>query len=72
MICRAGAGVLGTLHERQRDHVRAQAQRPAQVIGVLAVRAGTLTRTPGRLRPLWSETWPPVTTRVRTRGPPPR
>ena len=33
----------------------------------LAVSAGTLTCTPGRLSPLWSETTPPMTTRVRTR-----
>lgn len=32
-------------------------------------RAGTDTATPGRLRPLWSETMPPSITRVRTRVP---
>ena len=32
-------------------------------------RAGTETATPGRLRPLWSETMPPSTTVVWTRGP---
>jgi hypothetical protein len=35
----------------------------------LAVSAGALTATPGRLMPLWSETRPPTTTRVRTRVP---
>ena len=35
----------------------------------LLVKAGTLTLTPGRLRPLWSETGPPTRTRVRTRSP---
>ena len=34
-----------------------------------AVSEGTLTLTPGRLMPLWSETKPPTTTRVRTAGP---
>ena len=31
--------------------------------------AGTETATPGRLRPLWSETMPPSMTIVWTRGP---
>ena len=35
----------------------------------LSERAGTETATPGRLRPLWSETMPPSMTMVWTRGP---
>ena len=57
--------VVGRAHERQRDHVGAQAQGPAQVLLVLlATCAGTLTATPGRLRPLLLLTGPPTSTTV--------
>ena len=37
-------------------------------VSSLSVRAGALTATPGRLRPLWSEIMPPTSTRVRDAG----
>ena len=45
----------------------ASAQRRS--ISSLLVSAGALIATPGRLMPLWSETFPPTTTVVRTRAP---
>ena len=65
MIRRTSSTSAARPHERQRDQVGLQAQRPAQVLDVLLrQRRHADTATPGRLMPLWSETRPPSTTRV--------
>jgi hypothetical protein len=69
MILRAGSASSGPCTN---DRAIMSARNPSaqrRSSASLLVRAGTLTLTPGRLRPLWSETGPPTTTRVRTRGP---
>jgi hypothetical protein len=69
MIWRTGAASSGPCTN---DSAIMSARRPSaqrRSSASLLVRAGTLTRTPGTLSPLWSETRPPVSTVVRTRGP---
>src|SRR6185312_4997575 len=69
MILRGGSASSGPCTKDKAIMSARSASAQRRSFASLLVKAGTLTLTPGRLRPLWSETGPPTRTRVRTRSP---
>jgi hypothetical protein len=69
MIARAGSASSGPCTNDSAIMSARSISAQRRSASSLAESAGTLTRTPGRLRPLWSDTRPPTATRVHTRSP---